>query len=171
MYYHFCKGCGGWIFCRRVGDPIHPPRNGYRWKARWVTWQKLEVPQPTCQRVEDFLKCLFLRQQNSLLETDERLCNPFTDLKASSDIKTPMSAGYLHKKSFFQNFPNTKNRFKLTRSESERKLPFPPVKLEKQDSTLTGKNKTNIGILSIIGLENHIHKYSWFDDTKSTVCW
>ena len=73
---------------------------------------------------------------NSLLETDERLCNPFSDLKASSDIKTPMSAGYLHKKSFFQNFPN-KNRFKLTRSESERKLP--PVKqLEKQDSTLTG---------------------------------
>ena len=79
----------------------------------------------------------------SLLETDERILNPFCDAKdvrdgrdrdRHPDLKTPMSAGYLYKKSFFQNFPN-KNRFKLTRSESERKLP--PV--DKTDNNFTGK--------------------------------
>ena len=54
-------------------------------------------------------------QQQSLLDSDERLSNPF------SDLKTPMSAGYLQKKTFFSNFPKT--RFKLKRSESDRTLP------------------------------------------------
>ena len=54
-------------------------------------------------------------QQQSLLDADERLSNPF------SDLKTPMSAGYLQKKTFFPNFP--KNRLKLKRSESDRTLP------------------------------------------------
>ena len=57
----------------------------------------------------------YIFQQQSLLDGDERLSNPF------SDLKTPMSAGYFEKKTFFQNFP--KNRFKLKRSESDRTLP------------------------------------------------
>ena len=57
----------------------------------------------------------FYFQQQSLLDSDERLSNPF------SDLKTPMSAGYLQKKTFFSNFPKT--RFKLKRSESDRTLP------------------------------------------------
>ena len=57
----------------------------------------------------------FCFQQQSLLDSDERLSNPF------SDLKTPMSAGYLQKKTFFSNFPKT--RFKLKRSESDRTLP------------------------------------------------
>ena len=82
----------------------------------------------------------------SLFETDERILNPFCDVRdirdggrdreRLQDLKTPMSAGYLYKKSFFQNFPN-KNRFKLTRSESERKLP--PVKFDKTDNNSTGE--------------------------------
>ena len=58
---------------------------------------------------------------------------------SDKDIKTPMSAGYLHKKSFFTHFPANRNRFKLTRSESERKLP--PVKTE---NNMTGKINNSV---------------------------
>ena len=87
----------------------------------------------------------------SLLETDERILNPFCESRdvrdggGRQDLKTPMSAGYLYKKSFFQNFPN-KNRFKLTRSESERKLP--PV-VDKTDSSFTG-NHCQLTILLVM---------------------
>lgn len=72
-------------------------------------------------------------KQNSLAECEDKMTN-FSDAK---DLQTPMSAGYLYKKTFFQTFPN-KNRFKLTRSESERRLP--PAKFERTDSGLTGGN-------------------------------
>ena len=67
------------------------------------------------------------------------MTNSFSDVK-DRDLQTPMSAGYLHKKTFFPPLAH-KSRLMLRRSESERKLPA-PVKYERGggEAPLTGIN-------------------------------
>ena len=79
-------------------------------------------------------------QQSSLVDPQEdRMTNSFSDVK-DRDLQTPMSAGYLHKKTFFPPLAH-KSRLMLRRSESERKLPA-PVKYERGggEAPLTGIN-------------------------------
>ena len=70
---------------------------------------------------------------------EDRMTNSFSDVK-DRDLQTPMSAGYLHKKTFFPPLAH-KSRLMLRRSESERKLPA-PVKYERGggEAPLTGIN-------------------------------
>ena len=135
------SGYFGWMFCKRVGGPAIPPPKNCPWKVRWATSWEFYYSSPTpltftlWKITEVKIKIFWwlnLFQQNSLAECEDKMTN-FSDAK---DLQTPMSAGYLYKKTFFQSFPN-KNRFKLTRSESERRLP--PARFERTDSGLTGE--------------------------------
>ena len=75
------------------------------------------------------IKLIQSLQQSSLVDPQEdRMTNSFSDVK-ERDLQTPMSAGYLHKKTFFPPLAH-KSRLMLRRSESERKLPA-PVKYER----------------------------------------
>ena len=77
----------------------------------------------------DRIKLIQSLQQSSLVDPQEdRMTNSFSDVK-ERDLQTPMSAGYLHKKTFFPPLAH-KSRLMLRRSESERKLPA-PVKYER----------------------------------------
>ena len=58
------------------------------------------------------------------------------------ELKTPMSAGYLQKKTFFPNFP--RNRLLLKRSESDRNLP--PTRTEKSNTFNSNSGEIKINL-------------------------